>query len=60
MQQPTPQQTLQYLAQIAEDFVATLRPSAAGPVAQQAKSAIELLAKALPKQAEAEALPEQE
>lgn len=53
MNQPTPQQAIQYLAQVAEDYIATLRPSAAGPVSQQAKAAIELLAKAVQPKPEA-------
>lgn len=50
MTQPTPNDALQYLAQVAEDYITTLRPSAAGPVASNVKAALDLLTNALKEQ----------
>lgn len=62
MQQPTPQQAIQYLAQVAESRVALLQQIGQSdliPLArQQAQAAIELLAKAIAPKPDAEPLPE--
>jgi hypothetical protein len=38
-------QAIQYLAQIAQDFIKSLPPSSQGPVTQAARAAIDVLTK---------------
>lgn len=40
------QTAIQYLAQVCEDYIQTLRPSAAGPVSAQAQQALKLVVEA--------------